>query len=80
MKRVLGGILLAIGILIAAGSGLCTLNFLGSEGFRGPGGSSQPLGDKLILAIIVGGIPFAIGLSVFFIGRSLIRSAQNDPG
>jgi hypothetical protein len=73
MKSLLGGILLAVGILIAGASGLCSLVFLGM-------GVSEPSGlvDVLPMILVVGGIPFAVGLGLFFLGRSLIRSGRRD--
>ena len=71
MKRFFGGVLLAVGILIMTGSGLCSLVVIGvflSEGGReGPG--------MLMLPAIVGGLPFAIGFGLFYTGRVLLRRA-----
>lgn len=65
MKTLLGGILLAVGILIAGASGICSLIFLVTSRFE----------DGLILMILAfGGIPFLIGLGLFYAGRALIRS------
>ena len=75
MKRLFGGILLAAGILIGGASGLCTLIFLGmglSEGVDG-----YTLG-MLPIVLMVGGIPFAIGVGLFFGGRALLKSARED--
>lgn len=74
MKEVFGGTLLAIGILIAGGSGLCSLMVL----FGGPGEFSG-LGMWRDV-ILFGGLPFAIGVGAVFGGRALIRSARKDPG
>jgi hypothetical protein len=69
MKRFFGGVLLAVGILIMTGSGLCSLVVIGvfvSEGGReGPG--------MLMFPAIVGGVPFAIGFGLFYTGRVLLR-------
>jgi len=70
MKKLLGAILLGIGILIAGASGLCSAVFLISS-LTEPASLQAPL-----LILIVGGIPFVIGLGLFFIGRALIRSAD----
>lgn len=72
MQKLLGGIMLAIGILIAGASGLCSAVFLISM-------IGQSL-DMLPLIILFGGIPFALGLGLFFGGRALIRSADRDAG
>jgi hypothetical protein len=70
MKQFFGGLLLAIGILIMTGSGLCTLWIIGM------GLSSMQIGEALSalpLPLIVGGVPFALGVGLFFIGRNLLR-------
>jgi len=73
MKSLFGGILLAAGILIAGVSGLCSLVILGM-------GLTEPSGivDVLPIVLLVGGIPFLIGLGLFFLGRSMIRAARPD--
>lgn len=67
MKMLFGGILLAIGILIAGASGLCSLAVL----LGGFGGFSM-----LPVVLMVGGIPFAVGAALGFGGRALIRQAR----
>jgi hypothetical protein len=72
MKTVLGGILLAVGVLIAGGSGLCSLLVLFSSGGMG--------GLTMIPAVLLfGGVPFAIGAGMAFGGHALIRSARKPP-
>ena len=73
MKRLFGGILLAIGILIAGASGLCSLAVLVSGDF----GSGADL-DALGIVAIVGGVPMVVGILIAFGGRSLLRSARED--
>ena len=73
MKSLFGGILLAIGILVAGVSGLCSLVVFGM-GLGDSGG----LVDTLPLLLLFGGLPFAIGLGLFFAGRSLLRSARRE--
>lgn len=73
MKSLFGGILLAVGILVAGVSGLCSLVFLvtglgDSGGFEG----------MLPLILLIGGVPFLVGLGLFFAGRSLLRSARRE--
>ena len=66
MNRFFGGILLAIGILIAGASGLCTLIVLLSsfgDGMKG----------VIPMALIVGGLPMAIGGGLIYAGRYLLR-------
>jgi len=70
MRQFFGGLLLAIGILIMTGSGLCTIVVIGM------GLTSTSAGEALTmlaLPLIVGGVPFLIGLGMFFGGRSLLR-------
>lgn len=67
MKKLFGGLLLAIGVLIAGVSGLCTLTFLVVGG------------DYITPSpLIIGGISFALGFSLFLVGRALLRSSQNN--
>jgi hypothetical protein len=70
MKSFFGGLLLAVGILVAGVSGLCSLVLL-VVGATEPSG----LADILPIVLPVGGIPFAVGLGLFFLGRSMIRAA-----
>ena len=71
MKQMLGGILLAAGILIAGASGLCSLFVLFSPG-EGANFSVLPF----VLAI--GGLPFVLGVLLALGGRSLIRQAREE--
>ena len=71
MKVIFGGILMAVGILIAGGSGLCSLVIL----FGGGMGTDFSM---LPLVLLVGGIPFAVGAAIAFGGFCLIRSARNE--
>lgn len=71
MKQMFGGILIAIGILIAGASGLCSVAILfGSGEFAGLG--------MLPAVAIFGGVPFAGGVAMAFGGRSLIRKAREE--
>lgn len=77
MKMLFGGLLLAIGGLIALLSGLCSAYFMLVA--LGSGGDMiNQLPGMLVLVLFIGGIPFAIGFGLFQWGRSLIRSAQED--
>ncbi|MDH7973592.1 hypothetical protein QH494_15480 [Sphingomonas sp. AR_OL41] len=71
MKQFFGGLLLAIGILIMTGSGLCTVVVIGM-GLSGGMSPADAL-SALPIPLIVGGVPFLIGLGLFFIGRNLSR-------
>ena len=75
MKAFFGGVLLAIGILIAGGSGLCTIIFdiMALSEARSAEGLSF-----IMLSLLVGGIPFVIGLGFFFWGRWLLRRARAE--
>ena len=66
MNRFFGGILLAIGILIAGASGLCTLVALIASLSNGPMG-------LIPMALIVGGIPMLIGGGLIYAGLHLLR-------
>lgn len=72
MRTLFGGILLAAGILIGGASGLCTVVFFVMTVAHGGGFGGLPV------MLFVGGIPFAIGLGLFFAGRALIRSDRGD--
>jgi hypothetical protein len=69
MRQLFGGLLLGSGILIMTCSGLCSLVvvFLGfGEAMRDP--------SIIMLPLLVGGIPFAIGFGLFSWGRALLRT------
>jgi hypothetical protein len=71
MKRVFGSILMAVGILIAGASGLCSLVVIQ--------GTANEFGGEFVVQILaMGGIPFGIGLALFFGGRALVRRARAD--
>ena len=72
--KTLGGILLGVGILIAGLSGLCSLIFFATEMTSPHSNTSELIG----MVLFIGGIPFAIGLGLFFLGRHLIKSAGTD--
>jgi len=62
MLKVLGGILLAIGILIALASGTCTALFLPSM-----------RGSDVGTVLLIGGIPFAVGLAMIAGAVAMLR-------
>lgn len=78
MNRLLGNILIACGLLVAVLSGLCSLVVLSS------GGLGSNFWDTAPIVLLFGGIPFAVGLGLFYGGRSLIKlqnaRESNDPG
>lgn len=65
----LGGILLAVGILIAGASGLCSVVFFVTE-ITSP---YTKLRELFYLLVLFGGIPFAIGMGLVFVGRRISR-------
>lgn len=75
MTRLFGGLLLAVGILIMTSSGLCSL-YVTVVGF------TAALRDPtlFLFPVVVGGLPFALGLSIYRWGRSLLRQADADGG
>jgi|UPI0003B7A7ED hypothetical protein len=73
MKTLFGGILLAIGALIAGASGLCSLAVF----FSGGSEFGRAMSALPVIAIF-GGIPFAIGVGLIFAGRGLIREDDED--
>jgi hypothetical protein len=76
MKQLFGGILIAVGILIAGASGLCSLYMVfSSDTFRA--GATGELLSMLPPVLLFGGIPFAVGLGLVFGGRSVIRRARD---
>jgi phosphate starvation-inducible membrane PsiE len=70
MRGVIGGILLAIGMLVAGLSGLCSLVFFLTE-VTSPYTSTS---DLISYLLMFGGIPLAIGLGMLFLGRYLIKT------
>lgn len=64
--KIFGGILMAVGILIAATSGLCSLVYLFDAYAQG----------MLVAILLFGGIPFALGVGLIFGGRACIRAAN----
>jgi len=63
-----GVALLGIGVLMATLSGICT----GIALVYGMGGSAAGLSITGI-ALVVGGVPFAIGLVLAWVGRVMLR-------
>ena len=64
MRKFFGGLLLAIGILIAGVSGLCTLFFLKEGGAA---------------VLMIGGIPIVIGVGLIVAGNALIKDRGGLP-
>lgn len=72
MRTLLGGILLAVGVLIACASGLCSLAILFGDGF-GPNAMGM-----LPLVLLFGGVPFLVGVLMVLGGLALIRTAGSE--
>jgi hypothetical protein len=81
--RFFGGLLMAIGGLIAVTSGLCSLAVtaigLGSN-LSDASAFMTILTAGLPFLLGIGGIPFVIGLAMYFAGRSLYRRSLRAPG
>ena len=70
--KTLGGILLGVGILIAGLSGLCSLIFFATEATS----SHSNWSEVLMMDLMFGGIPLAIGVGMYFGGCALLRAAK----
>jgi hypothetical protein len=75
--RFVGGLIMAFGGLIATLSGLCSAAFLAMM-ISSPGDPSMFAFGVFVVGII-GGVPFAVGVALFFIGRSVYRSNKSRP-
>lgn len=69
MIKLFAGILLATGILLMTGSGLCSLAVIIGSMPNGGGGI-------VWLALIIGGVPFSLGFGLFAWGRKLLRDQK----
>jgi hypothetical protein len=72
MTRLFGGLLLGIGLLVMTCSGICSLVVIiagFSEAMREP--------SVIMLPLLIGGVPFVIGLALFFWGRALLRNTND---
>lgn len=77
MKQLMGGILVAVGILIAGASGLCTVTYavyVVTAAVKNFSSVAANLPLVFGLPLVVGGIPFLIGLGLFHAGRKLNRN------
>ena len=79
VARFFGAILIAIGILIAVLSGLCTLGVVGIGLYAGLQSHSLNETASLLPTALAIGVPcFLIGLGFFFAGRALGRSGRPE--
>ncbi|MEW9853760.1 hypothetical protein [Novosphingobium sp. M1R2S20] len=72
MRGLLGALLLACGVLVAGLSGLCTLVILSSSLID----SGPEVQGIFPVALGFGGIPCLIGLAMIWLGRILLRKAE----
>lgn len=71
MKRFFAGLLIGIGLLIMTTSGLCSLTF--AVKFW------QDINAFILLVMLVcGGVPFAVGYGVFALGRLMLWEVRRD--
>ena len=66
LRRFFGGLLIAIGVLMAGLAGMCTIAFLGPSG----GGGDQSM---RALVLLLGGPPMVIGAAMVWAGVFLWR-------
>ena len=69
VARLFGALLMAVGVLMMTLCGLCSLVFVIST--AGSGGGEA--GGMLLLVLVIGGVPIAIGFGIFWLGRWLRR-------
>lgn len=72
MQKVIGCIVMAVGILITGATGLCTVMMFSSAPLTRSDYSLESLGIVAIFA----GIPLIFGITFIFLGRYLIRNAE----
>lgn len=72
--RLLGGLLLGIGILVAGLSGLCTLVIMVGSLFSFTANS-----DMIMIPLVFGGPPLLVGIGLIALGRALLKPAAPQP-
>ncbi len=72
MKELVGGCLLAVGVLIAGLTGLCTLVMMVSVN------SWRSFGDAIGSIASFFAIPLIIGIGLIVAGRALVHSARRE--
>ena len=73
VRRFFGGLLMAVGGLIAALCGLCSLLFVGTMMFDGALFREGDIFGLALAVVVFGGVPGGIGWVLFLIGRKLRR-------
>lgn len=74
LGRTLCGILIAAGVLIAGLSGLCSVMVILSAMPLSP----MDLREGLPIVLLVGGVPFGIGVLAIWGGMRLLRKGRED--
>ncbi len=74
--RLFGAFLMAVGGLMAALCGLCSLAFV--MGTVASGTGLDAMGGMLVLVLVLGGLPVGLGLLIFYAGRRL-RAKKPPP-
>jgi hypothetical protein len=73
VKQLFGGLLLAVGISLMTGSGLCSIAVIvmgGAEAIKEP--------SLLMFPLVVGGVPFAFGFLLFKLGQGVLRRVREE--
>lgn len=81
-RRFFGGLLIAVGALIATLSGLCSFGFVAmtlGTALKGPGVMSNLLAGVVMVGL-VGGLPFTVGVALIIAGRAALRGATPASG
>lgn len=80
VRRLFGAFLMAVGALLSILSGLCSAVFGSSVLFQGNTtdmfANLQPLLGMAAMVFVIGGIPFAAGLGLIFLGYRLYRGRK----
>ena len=79
LQQFFGYLLMITGGLVAAVAGPCTVMFggIGLMGFIGTGGREG--GEYVGAALMMGGIPLALGLLALYFGIKLVAKPKPDP-
>ena len=82
LREYLGGALMAVGGLMAGLSGLCTAYFAIRYHPFGLTRDAYAMGvmfSGLVGMLLLGGLPFLLGLMIFRVGRRLSRASRPTP-
>ena len=69
--RFIGGLMIAVGALIALLSGACTLTM--GAAILSTAGQAQGVGMGVLVVLVTGGVPFGVGVALMFGGWSIMR-------